>query len=105
MYHDLDAKRPGLPPGVAALVSKVGADFVVLQLVNVGAIKERRLLLQAGAFCEHEFVSVSVDGAESIAVAPGARHVELLLEPAAQAELRLRMKLYTNEAPQLYAAE
>ncbi|MFI6873308.1 hypothetical protein ACIBL6_07715 [Streptomyces sp. NPDC050400] len=59
-YHDLDARRPGLPPDVAALVPDIRPDHTVVELVNLGAAA-RSLLVQAGSFAEHQVTSVRVD--------------------------------------------
>ena len=57
-YFDLDRARPGLPLDVAALVKKKEADRTVVQLVNTSAFEIRNLIVQAGAFGEHEFTEV-----------------------------------------------
>ena len=54
-YFDTDRTRPGLPPDVAALVDKLGADSAGIQLVNLNPGETRNLIVQAGAFAEHEF--------------------------------------------------
>ncbi len=68
-YFDPVGKRPGLPPDVAALVDKVSPDSISLSLVNLDPNRPREVIVQAGAFGEHEFTSVrhqdelkSVDG-------------------------------------------
>ena len=57
-YFDVDRKRPGLPTDVAALVEKLESDRTVIQLVNTGAVESRELLVQAGAYGEHDFTEV-----------------------------------------------
>ncbi len=59
-YFDLERERPGLPEDVAALVEKVEADRTVLQLVNLSAFHTRRLIVQAGAFGEHQFTEITL---------------------------------------------
>ncbi len=59
-YFDVDRARPGLPPDVAALVTKLGPDETGLELVNVGTTAMRRLIVQAGVFGEHQFNEVKV---------------------------------------------
>ncbi|MBN1294637.1 MAG: hypothetical protein JXB48_22570 [Candidatus Latescibacteria bacterium] len=54
-YYDADKKHPGLPEGVAALVEKLTADRTVLQLVNTSALESHAVIIQAGAYGEHEF--------------------------------------------------
>ncbi len=58
-YFDTDRVRPGLPLDVAALVDSLGAESAGVQLVNVSTSETRNLIVQAGAFAEHEFVSVT----------------------------------------------
>ena len=59
-YFDIDRARPGLPPDVAALVTKLGPDETGLELVNVGTRAMRRLIVQAGVFGEHRFNELKV---------------------------------------------
>ena len=61
-YFDADATRPWLPPDVAALVDEIAADGVGIQLVNTSHSETRNLIVQAGAFGEHSFTSVSSTG-------------------------------------------
>lgn len=57
-YFDPVLKRPGLPQGVAALVDRISADGVSVHLVNLDPSQPRSVIVQAGAFGEHEFTSV-----------------------------------------------
>ena len=57
-YFDAERERPGLPPDVGALVETVSGDQVVLQLVNLSAVHERQVLVQAGTLGEHRFTQV-----------------------------------------------
>ena len=57
-YFDIDRMRPGLPKDVAALVEKLESDRTVIQLVNISAFETRKLIVQAGAYGEHEFTEV-----------------------------------------------
>jgi hypothetical protein len=57
-YHDDDARRPGLPPQVAALVSSIDPQATVIDLVNLDPERDRTLIVQAGAFAEHAIRSV-----------------------------------------------
>jgi len=54
-YFDQDRARPGLPADVAALVDKLGPDCVGIQLVNLSTTATRNVIVQAGAFGEHQF--------------------------------------------------
>jgi hypothetical protein len=57
-YFDIDKTRPGLPSDVAALVEKIEDKLTVVRLVNLSVSDTRRLIIQAGAFGEHEFLDV-----------------------------------------------
>ena len=57
-YYDRDNARPGLPRDVAALVDKLGADAVGIQLVNLSNTETRNAIVQAGAFGEHQFTGL-----------------------------------------------
>ena len=54
-YYDADRGRPGLPLDVAALVDELGPKTVGIQLVNTNHNETRTLVVQAGAFGEHQF--------------------------------------------------
>ncbi|TQK17710.1 hypothetical protein FBY40_0187 [Microbacterium sp. SLBN-154] len=68
-HFDAHRKRPGLPDGVAALVSEVRSDGVVLELVNTKDLPAT-VVTQAGAFGEHRFDGVRLPGGRSHAIAP-----------------------------------
>ncbi|MCP2170419.1 hypothetical protein [Goodfellowiella coeruleoviolacea] len=51
-YHDAHARRPGLPPAVAALVSRIEPEATVVDLVNLDPLGDRAVIVQAGAFAE-----------------------------------------------------
>ncbi|SDO22331.1 hypothetical protein SAMN04487897_11030 [Paenibacillus sp. yr247] len=58
-YYDAEAKRPGLPESVAALVKELTAQSVTLEFVNTSQFDNRSVIIQAGTFGEHEFKDVS----------------------------------------------
>lgn len=58
-YYDIDRVRPGLPKDVAALVEKLESDKVLVTLVNISPLETHRLIVQAGAFGEHNFTNVA----------------------------------------------
>jgi len=57
-YHDADAGRPGLPPSVAALVSRIDPEATVVDLVNLDPADRHAVIVQAGAFAEHTIRTV-----------------------------------------------
>jgi len=52
-YYDANARRPGLPPSVSALVSSIDPEATVVELVNLDPDHGRSVIVQAGAFAEH----------------------------------------------------
>ena len=58
-YFDPEGERPGLPPNVAALVTKVEAGRTTVELVNLSPFDMRRVIIQGGMFGEHDFGRVT----------------------------------------------
>jgi hypothetical protein len=58
-HYDADRRRPGLPPDVAALVSGIDPAATVVTLVNLSGTHARTVIVQAGAFAEHDFGGVA----------------------------------------------
>ncbi len=58
-YFDRDRRRPGLPPDVAALVTALDESGAGVHLVNLSNTERRRVIVQAGAFGEHQVVTVA----------------------------------------------
>jgi hypothetical protein len=58
-YYDAGRRRPGLPPEVAALVSAIDPAATVLTLINLSAVAGQTVVVQAGAFGEHDIEAVS----------------------------------------------
>lgn len=93
-YFDPIARRAGIPPDVAALIERMTSDEVTVQLVNVNQVESRELIVQAGAYGEHQFQSLVVDG-QSLAVDSPVLTVHL--GPGAGARLTMGMKRYVNQ--------
>ncbi|MGH9658202.1 MAG: hypothetical protein ACRD96_06635, partial [Bryobacteraceae bacterium] len=62
-YFDPARRRAGLPGDVGALVEKLAADSATLTLVNVSPVEPRTVVVQAGAYGEHEIVTA---GAQTV---------------------------------------
>jgi hypothetical protein len=92
-YFDPQARRPGVPKDVAALVQTLTADGATVTLVNLSPTETRSVALQGGAYGEHQILSVATGGAP---VAVDARAFTVRLAPGAGATLALRMKRYAN---------
>ncbi|MFI7133515.1 hypothetical protein ACIBQ1_48120 [Nonomuraea sp. NPDC050153] len=63
-YFDAARRRPGVPDQVAALVSSIEPEATVVTLVNLSATADRVLIVQAGAFGEHDIAGVAATAAE-----------------------------------------
>jgi hypothetical protein len=92
-YFDPERRRAGLPEDVAALVEKIGRDDVVLTLVNTSPVHAREVVVQTGAFAEHQCVSVEVGGKKA---AIEATHFRVRLAPGAGDTITVTMKRYRN---------
>lgn len=93
-YFDPEARRAGLPPGIAALAERVTGDTVELRLANLEVLHPRRLVVQGGAYGEHEFVAAALDGGEAVPV--GGPWLELVLPPGGAARLRLTVRRHAR---------
>jgi hypothetical protein len=93
-YFDPAAQRPGLPAYTAALVEPQTDDGFHVNLVNTDILEPRDLIIQAGAFAEHEFIDARVDGAAtpSAATPVDDRYVRVRLGPAVHARIHCRLK-------------
>jgi hypothetical protein len=92
-YFDPERRRAGLPRDVAALVSALEADRYRVQLVNLDQVHPRTVVLQGGAYGEHQILDVELDG-RSWAV--DSRSVAVRLAPGAGAELVIKDARFAN---------
>jgi len=96
-YFDADARRPGLPPDGAALVRAIDPDSVTLTLTNTSPLRERRVTIQAGAFGEHMFTTLTDLAVETPSpVKVDDKFLMIILPPGWSMELRLGMKRYVH---------
>ena len=84
-YFDPERGRAGLPPDVAALVTRVEADRAVLQLINLNPFETREVIVQAGTFGEHQFTRVKYP----VRTDPEALQPEHLTRPPFRLEERV----------------
>ncbi len=92
-YFDPVRQRPGIPEDVAALVERLTADEVVVTLVNLSRLHPRPVIVQGGAYAEHEIVDVRQGG---VTHPIGHSHVTVLLSPGAGGQLTLRTRRYAH---------
>jgi hypothetical protein len=96
-YFDPARRRAGIPEDVAALVESMTADQVTLNIVNINPVEERVVILQGGAYAEHQLESVTI-GDQTMPV--DAPTCALRLAPGAGTRLTLETRRYAN-APTL----
>jgi hypothetical protein len=92
-FFDPVGTRAGVPADVAALVTGMSDETVRLTLVNVNQVEPRELVVQTGAYGEHQALQVEV-GEQQIAVDHRFFHVRLA--PGAGADLTIAMRRYSN---------
>ena len=92
-YFDPQHGRPGLPADVGALIDRLTADEVRVTLVNVHQTEPRAVLVQAGAYGEHQIESLAVDGQPRPV---NDRRLIVHLSPGCGGTLTLRTKRYQN---------
>jgi len=93
-YFDPANRRAGIPADVAALVEKMSADETVVVLVNTNPLAARTVIVQGGAYAEHQIDSVQIYG-ERVDVDGSSFTVQLA--PGAGARLSLKMQRYANQ--------
>ena len=98
-YFDPLKRRAGVPADVAALVEKLTDDEVTVTLVNTHQLASRQLLVQAGGYAEHQFLTVTTAGKTRPV---NATTLPIRLAPGAGARLTLKMKRYANSPTLTY---
>ncbi|MDB5456355.1 MAG: hypothetical protein JWP92_1940, partial [Caulobacter sp.] len=93
-HFDPAARRAGLPPDVAALVSKITPDSVTLTLVNTSPLQARTVTVQMGAYGEHQATTVT-RGGKTMAV--NAPDFDVRLAPGAGETLTIGVKRYAHQ--------
>jgi hypothetical protein len=93
-YFDPARRRAGIPEDVAALVERITEDEVTVTLVNVSQTDDRAVVVQGGAYAEHQIASVTAEG-QTVAI--DHPHVAVTLAPGAGARLRVTLRRYANQ--------
>jgi hypothetical protein len=100
-YFDPARRRAGLPEQVGALVERIGEDEVTVQLVNLDPVTARTVIVQGGAYAEHQITNVQSQTNEGGApISVDHSHFAVRLAPGSGARLVVGMKRYAN-APTL----
>lgn len=92
-HFDPVRRRSGLPPDVACLVTKMSADNVTFELVNISQLQEREVTVQLGAYGEHEGSRVTVG--ENTQELQGSL-VNVHLRPGCGARFQVALSRYHN---------
>ena len=79
-YFDPIRRRAGIPVDTAALIDEMTDQHVAVTLVNVSQTETQTLIVQAGAYAEHQCLRVETDGRQinidkpsfTVRLAPGA---------------------------------
>ena len=93
-YFDPERRRAGLPEDVAALVDRITPDEVGVTLVNLDPVDSKTVIVQSGAYAEHQITSVVRDQAGETPV--NASNVAVTLAPGAGERLTLKLQRYVN---------
>jgi hypothetical protein len=110
-YWDPDRRRPGLPPGVVALVDRIELGGIRLHVINLRIDREAVVILEAGAGAEHDFTEVRLTPSPTAGKSgPAEGEVRwepvtvqgpwliLRLRPLSQARLELGMRRWVRPA-------
>jgi hypothetical protein len=92
-YFDPANQRAGIPQGVAALVTGMDADSVTVELINLNQVIFRTVVVQGGAYGEHQIQSVS-SGNRQVEV--DGQTFSVRLAPSAGASIQVKMERYRN---------
>ena len=107
-YFDPEDARAGLPRDVAALVDKLEPNETGIQLVNLNRTESRNVIVQAGAFGEHQFTQiqfkeVNLDeskpevGATTRTAPVNAKYFAVELPPSTSIRLDANMERFVNQ--------
>ena len=97
-YFDPDNGRPGVPSDVATLVDEIKANRVGLQLVNLSRSETKRVVVQAGAFGEHNFTDAQYgDGDSTQTKTVGGKHFTVELPPSTTIRIGAGMQRFLND--------
>ncbi len=93
-YFDPGNQRAGIPEDVAALVERMTDTTTTLSLVNLDQSNPKKLVVQTGAYAEHQVTSVELDGETYSQDRP---HFTVTLSPGTGSTLTIRHNRYANQ--------
>jgi hypothetical protein len=101
-YFDPERSRPGIPPDVAVLVDRITTEGISVELVNLSSTEPRDVIIQAGAFGEHQFTQIrQVIHYPHQFQTINRNFFQARLEPGARGRLEIGIKRFVN--PPSYA--
>jgi hypothetical protein len=98
-YFDPVARRAGIPDDVAALVDQLTESEVCVTLINLNQLATRTMLVQAGGYGEHQFVSAELGG-NTIPLTGAV--FEVKLSPGSGARLKIQMQRFKQQPTMLF---
>lgn len=97
-YFDGARRRAGLPPDIAAIVTRIESDWIEVEVVNLSVYETRHLIIQAGAYGEHRFRSVAhQQGAGESSVRLDGPAFALEVAPGSGSTLKIQIERYVNQ--------
>lgn len=93
-YFDPEKRRAGIPEDVAALVEGMTDTTTTISLVNINPVERRKLVVQVGAYGEHQVTSVEFDG---VTHSQGRPFFTVELDPGAGGRLVIQHERYVNQ--------
>jgi hypothetical protein len=99
-YFDADRHEPGLPEDVAALVTRFDANSTEVRLVNISLFEPHRVIVQGGAYGEHQITEVTwkaATGAGEERASVRRSFFQVDLPPGTGTTLHIRMTRFANK--------
>jgi hypothetical protein len=93
-YFDPARNRAGIPEDVAALVTEMTEDMTKITLVNISQVSSREVIVQTGAYGEHQCIKVVADEME---LPVNHRFFTVRLAPGTGSELTIYHDRYKNK--------
>lgn len=93
-YFDPENQRAGIPEDVAALVEEMTDDSTRLSLVNLDPVHSKKVIVQAGAYAEHQVTSVECEGSTTQVNQP---HFTVTLQPGTGTTVTINHNRYANQ--------
>ena len=93
-YFDPEKRRAGVPEDVAVLVNRMTDKSVTVSMVNLNPLEPRTLIVQGGAYREHQLVAISENNYHKAIDDPW---FTIRLAPGAGTTLEIEMNRYVNQ--------